>query len=157
MKTGWKWNLTAKDMISIFPLWTFHLFQHISSNCIMSIYLSADTISRACSSYQDFIDGRLLLSRHILNQWPLVVKVKTNFVNRYGISVSQMTKNIIVCRSHNPVLLSPCMTCYRILTDATSGAETAYPSAAPTFTPVVSEARDFLPLCSIDWQLPVSI
>ena len=121
-----------------------------SSNCIMSIYLSADTISRACSSYQDFIDGRLLLSRHILNQWSLVVKVKTNFVNRYGISVSQMTKNIIVCRSHNPVLLSPCMTCYRILTGATSGAETAYPSAAPTFTPVVSEARDCLPLCSID-------
>jgi hypothetical protein len=32
-------------MISIFPLWTFHLYiAHSSSTCIWSIYLSVDTI-----------------------------------------------------------------------------------------------------------------
>jgi hypothetical protein len=48
-------------MISIFPSWTFHLYEQYSSNtCIWSIYLSD------CASYQDFIDRKLTRKR--LNQ-----------------------------------------------------------------------------------------
>jgi hypothetical protein len=54
--------------------------------------------SRACDSYQDFLDRGLLLTRKLLNQ---LAKLKWSFrkfygrhhnlVNRYGIFVSQMT------------------------------------------------------------------
>ena len=57
--------------------------------------------SRACGSYQDFIDRGLLLTRKLLNQWFHFVKVKSSLsklygrhhdlVDRYGIYVSQMT------------------------------------------------------------------
>ena len=57
--------------------------------------------SRACGSYQDFLDRGLLLTRKLLNQVFLLVKLKSSLrkfcgrhhdlVNRYGISVSQMT------------------------------------------------------------------
>jgi hypothetical protein len=57
--------------------------------------------STACGSYHDFLDKVLLLARKPLNQVFLVVKLKSSFrkfyclhydfVNCYGISVSQMT------------------------------------------------------------------
>jgi hypothetical protein len=60
--------------------------------------------SRACGFYQDFLDRGLLLTRKILNQGLLLVKLKSslrNFygrhrdlVDRYGISVSQMTTDM---------------------------------------------------------------
>ena len=40
----------------------------------VSIYLSVDTIFIACGSYQDFIDGGLLLTRKLLNQGFLLIK-----------------------------------------------------------------------------------
>ena len=56
--------------------------------------------SRACGSYQDFLDGGLLLTRKLLNQGFLLVKLKSSLrklygchhdlVDRYRISVSQM-------------------------------------------------------------------
>ena len=56
--------------------------------------------SRACGSYQDFLDIGLQLIRKILNQGVLLVKLKSSLrkfygchhdlVDRYGISVSQM-------------------------------------------------------------------
>jgi hypothetical protein len=69
--------------------------------------------SRACVSYPDFLDGRVLLTRKLLNQGFILVKLKSSLrkhydhhhelVNRYGISVSQMTtyapKVVITFRS----------------------------------------------------------
>ena len=69
--------------------------------------------SRACGSYQDFLDRWLLLTRKLVNQRflvPVVVTLKSplgkfysrhpDLVNRCGISVSQMT----TC-SHVPFLV----------------------------------------------------
>ena len=60
--------------------------------------------SRACCSYQDFLDRGLLLTRKLLNQGFLLVKLKSSLrkcydrqhdlVDRYGISVSQMTTDM---------------------------------------------------------------
>jgi hypothetical protein len=60
--------------------------------------------SRACGSYQDFLDRWLLLTRKPLNQGFHLVKLKSSFrkfygrhhdlVDRYGISVSQMTTDM---------------------------------------------------------------
>ena len=57
--------------------------------------------SRACGSYQDFLDRGLLLTRKLLNQGFHLVKLKSllrkfysrhhDLIDRYGISVSQMT------------------------------------------------------------------
>ena len=58
--------------------------------------------SRACGSYQDFLDRGLLLTKKLLNQGFLIVKLKSSLrkfygrhhdlVDRYGISVSQPIK-----------------------------------------------------------------
>ena len=60
--------------------------------------------SRACGSYQDFHDRVLLLTRKLLNQGFLLVKLKSSLpkfygrlhdlFDRYGISVSQMTTDM---------------------------------------------------------------
>jgi hypothetical protein len=60
--------------------------------------------SRACGFYQDFLDRGLLLSRKLLNRGFILVKMMSSlrnfygrhhdFVNRYGISVSQMTTDM---------------------------------------------------------------
>jgi hypothetical protein len=60
--------------------------------------------SRACGSYQDFLDIGLLLTRVLLNQGFLLVKLKSSLrkfyvrhhdlVDRYGISVPQMTTDM---------------------------------------------------------------
>ena len=65
--------------------------------------------SRACGSYQDFLDKGLLLTRKLLNQGFLLVKLKSSLrkfygrhhdlIDRYGISVSQMTLVVNTSRS----------------------------------------------------------
>ena len=60
--------------------------------------------SRACGSYQDFLDRGLLLTRKLLNKGFLLVKLKSSLrklygchhdlVDRYGIPVSQMTTDM---------------------------------------------------------------
>ena len=60
--------------------------------------------SIACGSYQDFLDRGLLLKRKLLNQGFLLIKLKSSLrkcygrhhdlVDRYGISVSQMTTDM---------------------------------------------------------------
>ena len=60
--------------------------------------------SRACGSYQDFLDRGLLLTRKILNQGLLLVKLKSSLrksycrhhdlIDRYVIYVSQMTMDM---------------------------------------------------------------
>ena len=68
--------------------------------------------SRVCGSYQDFRDIGLFLTRKLLYQGFLLVKLRTSsrkcygrhhdLVVRYGISVSQMT----TCRKYFPILSS---------------------------------------------------
>jgi hypothetical protein len=60
--------------------------------------------SRVCGSYEDFLDRELLLTRKLLNQGFLLVTLKSSLrkfygrhhdlVDRYGISVSQMTTDM---------------------------------------------------------------
>ena len=60
--------------------------------------------SRACGFYQEFLDRGLLLTRKLLNQGFLLVKLKPSLqifygrhhdlVDRYGISVSQITTDM---------------------------------------------------------------
>jgi hypothetical protein len=58
--------------------------------------------SRAFDSYQEFLDKGLLLTRKLLNQWFLVVKLKSSFRKFYGrhhdlvdgVSGSQMTTDM---------------------------------------------------------------
>jgi hypothetical protein len=40
--------------------------------------------SRACGSYQDFLDRALLLTRKLLNQWFQLVKLKSSLQKFYG-------------------------------------------------------------------------
>jgi hypothetical protein len=69
------------------------------------VYLSQRIrYSRACGSYQDFLDRGLLLTRKLLNQGFPLVKLKSSLrkiygrhhdlVDRCGISVSQMTTDM---------------------------------------------------------------
>ena len=72
--------------------------------------------SRACGSYEDFLDRGLLLTRKLLNHGFLFVKLKSSLrkfygrhhelVDRYGISVSQMTTICSTCSKHFPVFSS---------------------------------------------------
>ena len=70
--------------------------------------------SRECVSYQDFFDTGLLLTRKLLNKGFLLVKLKSSLrklygrhhdlVDRYGISVSQMTTEMFHLSKHFPFL-----------------------------------------------------
>jgi hypothetical protein len=78
--------------------------------------------SRACSFYQDFPDRGLLLTRRLLNQGFLLVKLNSSLrkfsgrhhdlVDCYGISVSQMTTDRFHLSFHFSVLSS--MTYHRV-------------------------------------------
>ena len=85
----------------------FHLyvatFQHAAP--VYVVYISQlIRYFRACGSYQDFLDRGLLLTMKLLNQGFLLVKLKSSLrkfygrhhdlVDRYGISVSQMTTDM---------------------------------------------------------------
>jgi hypothetical protein len=148
--------------------------------------------SRACGSYQDFLNRGLLLTRKLLNQGFLLVKLKSSlwkFCGRHhdhvcvcfvmcffyivSRSLSQKLFNIrlhffisfttkknlknlkiisiyIICVTNDhgyvpaPFLandLSPVCR-YIKTTNATNGAETAYPSGAPTFTHSQGKERE---------------
>ena len=87
----------------------------LNSTCIWSMSLSTVHVYgvclsqliryyRACGFFHDFLDRGLLLARKLLNQWFIRVKLKSSLrkfygrhhdlVNRYGISVSQMTTDM---------------------------------------------------------------
>ena len=106
--------------------------------------------SSVCGSYQDFFDRGLQLTRKLLNQGFLLVKLKSLFrkfccrhhdlVDCYGISMSQMTTNMFhLSHTHpGPFLihdLSPIGSLLDNTTETTSGTGTAYPSGSPDFTP----------------------
>jgi hypothetical protein len=73
--------------------------------CFYGVYISQlMRYSRAYGSYHDFFDRELLLTRKLLNQGFLVIKLKSSLrkfygrhhelVDRYGISVSQKTTDM---------------------------------------------------------------
>ena len=106
-----------------FPIVNFpFICSNIPTAPAYGVYLSQMIrYSRACGSYQDFLDRGLLLTRKLLNQGFLLVKLKSSLpkfygrhhdlVDRYGISVSQMICS--TCREHFPVL-SSFTTYYRV-------------------------------------------
>jgi hypothetical protein len=132
------------------------------SHCKHSIYSNIPTApaygvyisqliwySRACGSYEDFLDRGFLLTRKLLNQWFLLVKLKSSLrkfygrqhdlVDRYGISVTTDPRICSTCRKQF-LVLSSFMTYHRVCSKiytmgATSGAGAAYPFGAPEFTP----------------------
>ena len=100
-----------------FPIVNFpFICSNIPAAPAYGVYLSQlIRYSRACGSYQDFFDRGLLLTRKLLNQGFLLVKLKSSLwkilitplvssnssysrhhdmVDRYGISVSQMTTDM---------------------------------------------------------------
>ena len=104
--------------------------------------------SRTYGSCQDFIDRGLLLTRKLLNQWFILVKLKSSLQTFYGRIMTLLNvmeylyhKWSLICstlRKHFPVLPF-CMTYHT--TGATSGAGTAYPSGTPQFIPIFSGVR----------------
>ena len=86
-----------------FPIVNFpFICSNIPAAAAYGVYISQlIQYSRACGSYHDFLDRWLLPIMKLVNQGFLVVKLKSLFrmcydrhhdlVNRYGISVSQMT------------------------------------------------------------------
>ena len=75
----------TSEMISIFPLWTFHLYvatfqQHLHMEYISQLFW----YSRVCGSYHDFLDRGLLLTRKLLNQGFLMVIMKLSLQKFYS-------------------------------------------------------------------------
>jgi len=107
--------------------------------------------SRACGPFQDFLDRGLLLKRKLLNQGFLLVNLKSSLrkfygrhhdlVDRYGISVSQMTMDMFHLSyfSHSWLITGFVSKLTRRVPLVWAG--TAYHSRAPTFTPVFSGVR----------------
>jgi hypothetical protein len=100
-------NFTTKEMISIFPLRTFHLYvANTPAAPAYGVYISQFIrYSRTFGSNHYFFYRGLLLTRKQLNQSLLVVKLKSSlrkfysrlhdFGNRYGVSASQMTTDMV--------------------------------------------------------------
>ena len=89
-----------------FPIANFpFICSNIPAARAYGVYLSQFIrYSRACGSNHYFLDRGLLLTRKLLNQSFLVVKLKSSlrkfygrlhdFINRYGVSASQMTTDM---------------------------------------------------------------
>ena len=65
--------------------WTFQLYAAISQQHLHMEYIfQLIRYSRACGSYQDFLDRGLLLTRKLLDQWFLLGKLKSSLRKSYG-------------------------------------------------------------------------
>ena len=95
------WHINIVDFLSYM----------VQSAC--GVYISSQLIqySRPCDSYQDFLDGGLLLPMALLNQRFLLIKLKSSLrkfyghhhdlIHRYGIPVLQITTNLFVSTSRS--------------------------------------------------------
>ena len=88
-----------------FANWIPLICSNISAAPVYGVYISQlIRYSRACGSYEYFLGIGLLLTMKLLNQGFLLVKLKSSLqkvysrhhdlVDRYGISVSQMTTDM---------------------------------------------------------------
>jgi hypothetical protein len=82
------------------------IYSNIPSEPTYEVYISQlIRYSRACGSYKNFLDSGLLLTRKLLNQGFIWVKLKSSLrtyygrhydlVDRYGIYVPQMTMDML--------------------------------------------------------------
>jgi hypothetical protein len=99
---------TKVTVMSRWPLYKgdrYDRFDNISAAPAYGVYISQMIrYSRVCGSYKNSLDRGLLLTRKVLNQGFLLVKLKSSLwkryglhhdlVDRYGISVSQMTTDM---------------------------------------------------------------
>jgi hypothetical protein len=111
------------------------------------IYLSVNSIFQSISygSYHDFLDRGMLLTRMLLNQGFLVVKLNSllqKFYSHYHDLVSCYGLNICATNDYRYVPFVVIIICsYHWVCNrnnkkgATCGAETAYSSVVPEFTP----------------------
>jgi hypothetical protein len=105
-------------MISIFPLWTLHLYvatfqQHLHMEYI---FLSCRLIrySRACGSYQDFLDRGLLLTKKLPNQEFLLVNLKSSLRNCTVATMTWLTIMEYLCHKW-PRICSSCRKHFLVL------------------------------------------
>ena len=97
---NWR-NFTTKKMLSIFPLWTFHLYV---ATFQYHLHMGNPYLSWSDNPELVFLDRGLQLTRKLLEQGFLVVKLKSllrkfyvrhhDMVNRYRVSVSQITTHM---------------------------------------------------------------
>ena len=124
VKGGEERNFTTKEMISIFSLWTFHLYVPTFQQHLHIEYTSLSCrYSRVCGSYQDFPNRGLLLTRKLLNQGFLLVKLKSSLRTFYGrhhdlvdameYLCHEWPRICSTCRRHFPIL-SSFMTYHRV-------------------------------------------
>ena len=135
-------------MISIFPMWTFHLYVTTPKQHQYMEYISLSHIPELVVPI-NFLDRGLLQTRKLLNQGFLLVKLKSSLRKFYGrhhdlidameYLCHKWPRICSTCCKHFPVF-SSFMTYHRVCnyintTGATSGTVTAHPSGAPEFTP----------------------
>ena len=136
-------------MISICPLWTFHLYvttfqQHLWMEYI-ALWNELMRFSRACGSYHDLRDRGLPLTRKLLTKGSYWLSWSHHFESFTVVTMTtdylchKWPRKCSVCRN-NPVF-SSFMTCHRICnkiitTGARCGTGTAYPSGTHEYSPV---------------------
>ena len=93
-----------------FPIVNFpFLCSNIPAAPAYGVYISQlIRYSRACITYSDFLERALLLTRKLLNQGFLMVKLKSSLrkfygrhhelVDRYEVAVSKMASDLYLCR-----------------------------------------------------------
>ena len=182
----WRWDDFTEygHHMLIFPLWTFHLFVASFQQAapVYGVYISQlIRYSRACGSFQDFLDRRLLLTSKLLNQWFLLVKLKSSLrrsyghhhdlVNRYGISVSQMTMDVFLPErlSSPPVfsgvpvtrslVLCVCFVdrCLSFCTFSFGHCVVCSSSIYWLITPLVSSNSSYLLYVKYPWQMSLNV
>ena len=96
-------------MISIFPVLTFHfIYSNIPAAPANGLYTSQLIwYSKACGSYNDFLDWGFLLTRKLLNKGFIMVMLTWLTVTEY-----LWPQICSVCRNHN-LVLSPFMIYHR--------------------------------------------
>jgi hypothetical protein len=146
--------ILSKRTITFHLNWT-HWIQKRSRHMMLEIHVLAwdrhknvaelIRYSRACESYHDFLDRKLLLTRNLLNE---LVKLKKSSLKSFTVgTITWLTvreylchkcpRICSVCRNHYPVP-SSFMTYHRVCnrsntTGATCGPGTAYPSRTHGF------------------------
>jgi hypothetical protein len=140
------------------------IWSNVPATSAYGLYISQlIRYSRACGSYHEFLDRRLLLTRKSLNQGFLVVKLKsplslksftvasTTWLTTTEYLCYKWPQICSVCRNCN-MILSSFITYYRVCnksntTVATYGTGNAYPPGKLEFTP------GFFSVIRVAWSL----
>ena len=121
---NWQWGAAKNDDFN-FSIVNFpFLCSSLPAAPAYGVYISQlIQYSRACGSYQDFFDRALLLTRKLLNQWFLLVKLKSSLRKFTVVTMSWLTAMEYLCHKWPRicstcrkyfVVLSPFMTLHRV-------------------------------------------